>query len=94
MATAILVPAATNATSSDVVVAAGATAVIGIYTAAGQIPQTARLTIVQDTPGSTDIPVDVLDKGKPSVIIGAGTFRVVRVHGADWSDQVGAFSEP
>lgn len=91
--TVILAPGATNATSTDVAVAAGGVATIGIYVATGNVPNRVELVVMQDTPGA-DVPVGRLDKANPSMVVaGPGTFRVTRTPNTNWPAQIGAFSE-
>ena len=69
----------TAATSTDLVVAAGAFATIGVFSAAvGRLAQDGIFTVMQDTPG-VDNNVTTLDNTRRSVVlIGPGTFRVTR----------------
>jgi Ni,Fe-hydrogenase I small subunit len=90
----ILASAQTAATSSDVVIAAGASAVVGIFAAAGvQIPEGVRCTVLQDTPGN-DNAIKFLTAQEPTTVInGPGTFRVWRPAITAYGVNVGAFSE-
>lgn len=72
----ILAAAQTTATSTDVVVAAGGVATIGLF-ATGDVPPRARAAVYIDTP-SGDQFVKFLQGSQPEVISGPGTFRVVR----------------
>lgn len=74
--TTILAAAQTTATSTDVVVPAGAVVTIGLF-AAGAVPPQARAAVYIDTP-SGDQFVKFLQGGQPEVISGPGTFRAVR----------------
>lgn len=78
-------------TSSDVVVAAGASVNIGIYTSdAGGIPANEGADVYMDTPGN-DIRVYTLSGNDPvRSFAGPGTFRVRRGY---TSVDLGAFSE-
>lgn len=79
MATQILAPGVSVATSSDVTVAAGATEILSLYCATAAIPQDCVFTILQDNPGTTDTPVGRLDFSRPSVVVeGPGVYRVRR----------------
>jgi hypothetical protein len=86
----ILAAGTTAATSTDVAVAAGANATVGIFVASGDIPHSVQLGIWADTPGG-DVLIDTLNALKPAkVITGPGTFRVVR---GVTEASVGVFSE-
>lgn len=76
--TTILAPDTTDATSTDVVIAAGAFATVGIFSVVtGRVPFDA-LRIMQVTPGAAN-EVDPLNDARRSVVlVGPGTFRVVR----------------
>lgn len=81
-------------TSSDIVVAAGAQAMIGIYADTGvaisAAGQAFRCDVLLLTPGEPHA-IDRLDAAKPTVIVqGPGTYRVRR-NAAQVS--VGVFSE-
>lgn len=67
------------ATSSDVVIAAGAKARIGIFGAAGaHLPPGVPFAVMQDTPSADNI-VAYLDGSNRSMLVeGPATFRVVR----------------
>jgi hypothetical protein len=78
-------------TSSDVVVAAGASVNLGIYTDSGQgIPGNEHAKVYMDTPGD-DVQVYTLSGNDPvRSFAGPGTFRVVR---GVTSIPLGVFSE-
>lgn len=89
--TTILAAGSTAATSSDVPVAAGSVASIGIFSAAG-IPRGVELAVMMDTP-SLDAQIGKLTAEDPAIVLsGPGTFRVVRSALAD-SVSVGVYSE-
>lgn len=89
-----LAPGLTVATSSDIVVAAGDEAVVGIYTESGTPLVNAGpsffCALVQVTPGEPNR-IDKLDAAQPSVkVLGPNTFRVIR---SAARVNVGVFSE-
>lgn len=69
----------TAATSSDIVVAAGATVTVGIFSAvADQMPGWLAFTIDQVTPGASNS-IGSLDGTRRQIVLaGPGTFRVNR----------------
>lgn len=84
----------TPATSSDIIVPAGAQAMIGIYADTGVALSAAgtafRAEVLLKTPGEAHA-VDHLDTAKPTVIVnGPGTYQVRRNAAAV---SVGVFSE-
>lgn len=75
--TTVLASGTTAATSSDIVVAAGASKTVGIFGAAA-LAGLGSLKVMLDTPGA-DIEVTRLTRSQPVVVLsGPGTFRVVR----------------
>jgi len=90
--TTILASAQTAATSSDVTVAAGANATVGIF-ATGQIPTGVQVGIYEGTPGSDNL-VDTLDFDQPAkVIAGPGTFRLKRGVISQYGVNVGCYAD-
>lgn len=75
----ILAAGNTDATSTDVVVAAGAFVWVGIFSAvADALPVQVNFAVLQDTPGA-DNTLTLLNTNTRSVrLIGPGTFRVAR----------------
>lgn len=75
----VLAAGITAATSTDIVVAAGATVVVGIFSAAADaVPPGLVFGIDQDTPGA-DNTIGSLDGTRRQVSLsGPGTFRVKR----------------
>lgn len=75
----ILAPGNTAATSTDVVVAAGATVVVGIFSAANDalVPQV-YFTVFQDTPGADNTAALLNNNYRALAIVGPGTFRIAR----------------
>lgn len=77
--TTILAAGTTAATSTDVVVAAGATVTIGVFTAAASgIPGNEGVQVYIDTPGNDQYAVSLTGNKPTQVISGPGTFRAVR----------------
>jgi hypothetical protein len=75
----ILAAATATGTSSDVVVAAGASVTIGMYTTdAGGLPGDSRLTVYIDTPGQDKYLFTLTPNAPVQVLSGPGTFRCVK----------------
>lgn len=93
MATTILSSGTAAGTSSNVVVAAGSNATVGMF-ATGEIPAGVQLRVVVTTPGDAST-VGVLNSLRPNLAIhGPGTFQVIRPDISSYGLSVGAFSEP
>lgn len=76
--TTILAVGVTAATSADIVIAAGSSVTVGIFTDSASIDtRESGFTIFQDTPG-LDVEVSSLTADKSVQIAGPGTFRVKR----------------
>jgi hypothetical protein len=88
----ILAAAQTAATSTDVTVAAGSVATIGIF-AAGEIPDGVRLSVRQDTPSNDNFITHLHSKKRTVVVAGPGVFRVYRPNISAYGTNVGVFSE-
>lgn len=89
----ILAAGTSAATSTDVPVAAGDVASVGIFVATGDIPREARCEVRMDTPGA-DVTLAVLTRENPTTVVsGPGTFRVARVTVGREGTSVGVFSE-
>lgn len=88
----VLAVGVTAATSTDVVVAAGATVSIGIFTdSASGLPGNHSVTVFMDTP-SQDIPMFQLNGKEPVKSISSpGTYRARR--GLGLTTNVGVFTE-
>lgn len=88
-----LAPTLLAATSSTIVVAAGAEAVIGLYVASGALSEAGDMlsaTVQQVTPGSPNS-IARLDASYPSCLVaGPNTFTVVKSRS---TVAVGVFSE-
>lgn len=78
MANTVLAAGTTAATSTDIMVAAGAVVTVGIFAATTVLEKGQRAIVYQDTPGA-DVQIAELSMDKPSTVIsGPGTFRVKR----------------
>lgn len=89
--TTILAAGTTAATSTDVVVAAGATVTIGIFTAAASgIPGNEGVKVYIDTPGNDQLEVRLSGSKPTRVISGPGTFRAKR---GVTTTSIGVFTE-
>lgn len=87
----ILAAGTSAATSSEIVVAAGATVTVGMFVASGSLPGQ-PLAVMQKTPGGT-IRVASLTPSRPSIAISApGTYVVTRDNNTG-GVSVGAFLE-
>lgn len=75
----ILAAGTTAATSTDVVVAVGDVATVGLFSAsADRVPIDCIFNVMQKTPGADNL-VTTLDNTLRSVVlVGPGTFRVTR----------------
>lgn len=88
----VLAAGNTEATSSDIVVAAGETVTVGIFpSSAGFLPSSVSFGVYIDTPGNDRV-VDRLTHTYPATVLsGPGTFRVKRP--AYTGDAFGVFTE-
>ncbi|WP_454863359.1 hypothetical protein [Pseudomonas hormoni] len=69
----------TAATSTDIVVAAGAVVIVGIFSAAaGELAAGVSFGVLQDTPGADNTIASLDNYKRAHVISGPGTFRVKR----------------
>lgn len=73
----ILAAGTTAATSTDVVVAAGAVVTVGIFSAV-EIPDSVRVSVRQDTPSGDNFVTHLTGRTLSVVLSGPGTFRVYR----------------
>ena len=90
--TTILAAGQSAATSTDVTVAAGSNATVGIF-ATGEIPAGVQISVRIDTPGD-DAPVAVLNNITPNhVLSGPGVFRVYRPDISSYGVNVGVHSD-
>lgn len=89
--TTILAAGTTQATSTDVLVAAGGAVTLGLFVASGPFNISGQVaTVMIDSPGA-DVGVKVLTTDCPTTVVcGPGTFRVVR---SPCSQAIGVFSE-
>lgn len=79
--TIVLATGITAATSTDIIVAQGSTITVGIYqdvTGATDYPANLTFTIEQVTPGLTNTVTTLTRASRQVLIVGPGTFRVVR----------------
>lgn len=78
----ILASGTTDATSTDVTVAAGASVSVGLFTAdAAGLPGNHSAAVMMDTPGGDIVADELTGKSPVAVISGPGTFRVKRTAG-------------
>jgi hypothetical protein len=77
--TTVLAAGTTAATSSDIVVAAGAFVTVGLFSAAAAaLPEGVMFAVDQDTPGADNTPEYLHQHKRTAVLSGPGTFRVKR----------------
>jgi hypothetical protein len=88
----ILAAGQTAATSTDVVVAAGAFVSIGIF-ASGPIPANVQIAIRADTPGADNVVCKLSASCKTTAIAGPGTFRAHRTDISEHGVDVGVYTE-
>lgn len=89
----VLAAGTTSATSSDIVVAAGATVSVGIFATSATIPDGVQIALRIDSPGD-DQRAGVLNMLNPvQVISGPGTFRAVRPDISAYGVSVGVYTE-
>ena len=88
----ILAAGQTAATSSDLVLAAGASATVGIF-ATGRIPSGVELSVFLDTPGDDQFIARLTEQDSATSIMGPGTYRVKRPDVSAYGLGVGAFTE-
>ena len=74
----VLASGTTEATSSDIVVAAGAVVTVGLFVSTGVIDGTMRAKLYMDTPGVDNVEAELDNVHKTYVISGPCTARVVR----------------
>lgn len=80
----ILAAGVTEATSTDIVIAAGATVVVGVFFADADKPVSyndqisAKFKILQDTPGADNAVFSLSYSNPATILSGPGTFRVKR----------------
>lgn len=80
MATQLLAPGLTAASTSDITIAAGDSVLIGIFSSTpGNLPATGDFVIEYITPGAPNI-IGYLNNANRSILLNApGTYRVRRV---------------
>lgn len=75
----ILAAGTTAGTSTDVVVAAGAVVVVGVFSAVSDtLPVTVLFSVFRDTPGADNTMALLNNNFRAVTITGPGTFRVGR----------------
>ncbi|SDO72673.1 hypothetical protein SAMN04487957_110138 [Halomonas shengliensis] len=88
----VLAAGTTAATSTDIVVAAGESVTVGIFSAAAApVPAGAGFTVAQDTPGADNIVARLGQQQRATVLAGPGTYRVSRQ--AYTGEAFGVFTE-
>lgn len=78
--TSILAPDITVAASADIVVGQNETVTVGLYVAAGEIPENANFVLMEKTPGAA-FRLASLKPRAPLVLAAAGTYYVQRYAG-------------
>lgn len=76
--TTVLAAGNTEATSTDIVVAAGAQVTVGLFSASGVLPYGVRFIVYQDTPGGDQFVARLEENARTTVLSGPGTYRVKR----------------
>lgn len=75
----ILAAGTTEATSTDVAVAAGASVWVGIFSASGDtLPVQVSMIVFQDTPGADNALAFLNNNNRSVRLLGPGTFRITR----------------
>jgi len=90
--TTLLAAAQTAATSSDLVVAAGSTAAVGIF-ATGNVPPGVIIDLCIDSPGSDNLVAKLTAQNSVVVINAPGTYRAYRRDISAYAVNVGVYSE-
>lgn len=76
----ILASGTASGTSSDVTIAAGSSANVGIFVSSGALPDNLQAKVLMDSPGSSDVQIGMLTSASPALsITGPGVFRVERI---------------
>jgi hypothetical protein len=89
----ILAEGTAAATSTDVVLAAGASAVVGIFAASANVQVSQQIKVVIDTPGADNFVALLNDAQRQVQIFGPGTYRVMRSAARPGGAAIGVFSE-
>ena len=74
----VLATGTTEATSTDITVAAGESVTVGIFAAGGRLPSRVAFTVKQDTPGGDNVVARLTNVERATVLAGPGTYRVHR----------------
>lgn len=75
----ILAAGVDGSTSSDVVLAAGAVATIGLFVSSGTLQPGTRALVYVDTPGADNIEAELDHIRKETQVVGPATYRVQRL---------------
>ena len=89
----ILAAGQTAATSTDVVLAPGAVATIGLFTSAGPVPSGVEIDVRIDTPGEDNFAAKLTQANQVTVLTGPGTFRAYRRDISAFGVNVGVYTE-
>lgn len=89
----ILASGTTAATSTDVTLAAGASATIGIFSASPNAQVSQQVRVVIDTPGADNFVALLKDDQRQVQVYGPGTYRVVREEATPGGAALGVFLE-
>jgi len=74
----VLATGTTEATSTDITIAAGEAVTVGIFAAGGRLPASVAFTVKQDTPGGDNVVARLTNVERATVLAGPGTYRVSR----------------
>lgn len=86
----ILALGQTLATSSDISIPAGITKSVGIFSN-DKIPTPVEIFVRMDTPGSDVFVAKLTKYNHTTLLVGPGTYRVVRKNIAQWGVDVGVY---
>lgn len=74
----VLAAGTTEATSTDIAVAAGESVTVGIFATSGRLPASVAFAVKQDTPGGDNVVARLTNVERATVLAGPGTYRVTR----------------
>lgn len=90
--TTLLAPGTSAAASADIVVPAGLSVTVGLFSAAPDaLPLGVAFRVMQDTPGADNLVAKLDSSRRATVLAGPGTYRVTRP--AYTGTAVGVFME-